>query len=154
MFRPAAMRLHPVFTQVKAWSGEGHPDGIEAMLEFQDQFGEPAKASGDVLFELFQYRKGFPDPRGARVVNPWSASLANVASQRAHWNRASRAYAFQLAYPEIDASQTYVLTATFEAADGGRFFDRIVLEPARPESGAEQPATSPARQPGVRNPEP
>jgi hypothetical protein len=152
MFRAVAMRLHPVFTQVRSWTGGTTPDGIEAMIEFQDEFGEPAKASGEVVFELFQYRKGYPDPRGARVVNPWVAALDTAAAQRAHWNRAGRTYGFQLAYPELSPKGTYVLTATVELSDGGRFFDRIILEPAAKD--LETPATSPARQPEVRNPAP
>ena len=154
MFRAVAMRLHPVFTQIRSWTGAGAPNGIEAMIEFQDQFGEPAKASGEVVFELFQYRKGFPDPRGARVVSPWVAALDSDAAQRAHWSRAGRTYGFQLAYPEINPKATYVLTATFELVGGGRFFDRIVLESAGKDSQTEPPATSPARLPGVRNPAP
>ena len=154
MFGAVAMRLHPVFTQIRSWSGGVAPDGIEAMVEFQDQFGEPAKASGDVVFELFQYRKGYPDPRGDRVVGPWTATLNTVASQYEHWNRASRTYSFKLAYRDIRPKSTYVLTATFELAGGGRFFDRIILEPMTSEPQSEQPASSPARQPGVRNPAP
>lgn len=152
MFRATAMRLHPVFTQIRSWTNGTTPDGIEAMIEFQDQFGEPAKASGDVVFELFQYRKGYPDPRGARVVSPWVATLDTVVAQRVHWNRAGRTYGFQLAFPQINPRTTYVLTATFELAGGGRFFDRLILEPAG--KIAETPTTSPAPESGVRNPAP
>src|SRR6266550_8310566 len=73
LFGPVAMRLHPIFTQVKDWTGDNKPDGIEALVELQDQFGDPTKASGRLVFELFEYRPGFPDPRGKRVVNPWIA---------------------------------------------------------------------------------
>src|ERR1041385_4565024 len=72
MFGPMRMRLHPIFTQVKNWSSGGgsgpgiKPDGIEAELEFQDQFGDPTKAAGKVMFELFSYHQG-PDPRGERL---------------------------------------------------------------------------------------
>src|SRR5690554_6153710 len=48
MFDPAAMRIHPVFTQVKDWTGDGQPDGIEALVELTDQFGDPTKGSGKV----------------------------------------------------------------------------------------------------------
>lgn len=154
MFRPTAMRLHPVFTQTRNWSGGERPEGVEAVVEFQDQFGEPTRASGQVLFELFEYRKGYPDPRGRRVVNPWVASVDSVAAQRVHWNRTGRAYSFQLSYPQINPKATYVLTATFELTGGGRFFDRMILEPPQAEPEASQPATSPAHEPGVRKSEP
>lgn len=153
MFKPAAMRLHPVFTQIRDWTGDGRPDGIEAMIEFQDQFGEPVKAQGSAVLELFDYRPGYPDPRGQRLVNPYLAALDNAAAQRAHWNRATRAYSFQLSYPDVSAKKTYVLTATFQLADGGRFFDRLVLQPPRESLETTRPS-SPARAPGARSSEP
>src|ERR1700712_2827317 len=54
LFGPAAMRIHPIFTQVKDWTGDGHADGIEALIELQDQFGDPTKASGRIIFELYE----------------------------------------------------------------------------------------------------
>lgn len=140
LFGPAAMRIHPIFTQVKDWTGDGRPDGIEALIELQDQFGDPTKASGRVVFELFEYRAYDPDPRGARVVNPWIGELGTIEAQRERWNRTSRTYSFQLAYDQIRIDRPYVLTATFEMSLGGRFFDRIILEPK--EQRLDRPATT------------
>ena len=154
LFKPASMRIHPVFTQVRDWTTDGKPDGVEALIEFQDQFGDPAKASGNMVFEIFAYRPGYPDPRGNRLVNPFLASVENIAAQRDHWNRTSRCYSFQLAWPDVRAQQTYVLTATCELAGGGRFTDMIVLEPLPKEPAGEQPATRPVKQPGVRSLQP
>jgi hypothetical protein len=129
MFTPVAMRLHPVFSAIRDWTADGRPDGIEAMVEFQDQFGEPVKANGTVILELFDYRTGYPDPRGQRVVSPYIAELENASSQRSHWNRAGRAYSFQLSYPDISPRKSYVLTASVQLASGARYTNRIVLEP-------------------------
>ena len=126
---PVSIRIHPTFTQPKSWTGDEKPDGVEALLEVRDRWDEPIRATGRVLFELYDYRTGFPDPRGNRVVNPWAVSLATVEEQAARWDRVSRAYKFQLAYPQIDPKRTYVLTASFET-EGGRLFDRINLGPA------------------------
>jgi hypothetical protein len=128
LFGPAAMRVHPIFTQVKDWTGDGKLDGIEALVELQDQFGDPTKASGRIIFELFEYRAYDPDPRGARLAY-WNAQLDTLAEQRERWNRTSRTYGFTLAYDSIRDDRTYVLAATFELAEGGRFFDRAILEP-------------------------
>jgi hypothetical protein len=125
---PVSIRIHPTFTQPKSWTGDDKPDGIEALLEVRDRWDEPIRATGKVLFELYEYRTGFPDPRGNRVVNPWAASLATVEEQSARWDRVSRAYKFQLAFPQIDPKRTYVLTASFET-EGGRLFDRLNLGP-------------------------
>ena len=148
LFLPTAMRIHPVFTQVRDWTGDGKPDGVDALIEFQDQFGDPVKASGSVVFELFEYQPQSPDVRSKRVVAPFLAAIDNVAAQRDHWNRTSRCYSFQLAWPEVNPMTTYVLAATFEKTGGGRFMGQIILQsgpraPARPAA-----ATRPAAQPG------
>lgn len=147
LFAPTSMRLHPVFTQVRDWTGDGQPDGIEAVVEIQDQFGDPVKASGRILFELYTYRAYNPDPRGQRLANPWEGRLDSIEDQRARWNRVNRAYIFQLAYPDAKASGDYVLGATFELSTGGRFFDRTIIEGERKKPGA---TTGPSPLP-VRN---
>ena len=127
MFGPERMRLHPIFTQVKDWTGDGVPDGIEAEVEFQDQFDDPTKAAGKMIFELYHYRPGYADPRGERAGTPWVAELLTLEQQRGHWNRTSRTYSFQLAMPGISPKHGYVVTAMFEHIDGRRFFGHVVL---------------------------
>ena len=143
MFGPVTMRIHPIFTQIKDWTGDDKPDGIEALIELQDQFGDPTKASGRVIFELFEYRPYDPDPRGLRLAY-WNAQLFTLADQRERWNRTSRTYGFTLAYDQIRDDRSYVLAATFEMAGGGRFFDRMILEPR------ERPSEFPASEPTTR----
>jgi hypothetical protein len=132
LFAPTGMRVHPIFTQIADWTHSGKPDGIEAQLEFTDQFGDPTKASGRVLFELFDYRKDSPDPRGKRLGR-WVGSLASLGEQRDRWNTTLRTYRFQLDFPAVSTTQSYVLTAIFELGSGGRFFDSIVLPAHAPE---------------------
>jgi hypothetical protein len=131
LFVPTEMRIHPIFTRVTNLTTpgkpEGKPDGIEAQLEFDDQFGDPVKASGQVLFELFEYRKQ-PPFTGKRVGGPWVASLATPADQRDKWEKALRTYRFPLSFPGVVPTQDYVLTATFELTGGGRFpVSKLVL---------------------------
>ena len=125
---PVSVRVHPSFTQVDDWTGDGKPDGIEALLEIRDRWNEPIRATGGVLFELYAYRNGYPDPRGRRLANPWVVSLATVEDQTERWDRVSRAYKFRLEYPQVDPEHTYVLTASFET-EGGRLFDRLNMGP-------------------------
>jgi len=128
MFGPARMRIHPIFTQVKNFSGDStKPDGIEAELEFEDQFGDPTKAAGTVRFELFSHAHNDPDPRCDRL-HQWSGALLTLEQQQLRWNRTSRTYSFQLAAPSISLYRTYVLTAMFEKEGGGRFFSRVILQ--------------------------
>src|SRR3954463_16790102 len=64
---PVSIRIHPTFTQVKNWGGPtDKPDGSGARLGVGDGGGEPIRATGKVIFELYEYRKGHPDPRGER----------------------------------------------------------------------------------------
>lgn len=160
LFGPVSMRLHPIFSQVKDWSGDGRPDGVEALVELQDQFSDPTKASGRVVFELFDYQPYNPERRGERIVNPWIGYLETLDEQRDRWNRTSRTYSFQLENKDIQPSKTYVLTAEFQLSGGGRFFDQIILEGRRGESESLfPPATTPSFNPapdgpGTRTPQP
>lgn len=148
MFGPAAVRIHPTFTVIRDWTGDGKPDGIEATLEVEDQFDDPTRTTGRVMFELYDYRKDSPQFRGNRIGGPWVAFLNTTAQQQEHWNPALRAYTFQLAYPKISAKQYYVLTvqldlngpvsattpSTRAATHPGRLFDQLIIEP---QSGEE-----------------
>ena len=153
LFDPTGMRIHPIFTQTKDFNTDGQADGVEALIEFQDQFGDATKAAGRVIFELFEYRKTSPDPRGRRLAGPWVASLQTEAEQRSRWDRTSRTYNFQLNDPGIQADRPYVLSAIFELTGGGRFFDRIVL-PGRKVEEKEREQFGPSSAPGSRTSQP
>jgi hypothetical protein len=127
LFGPATMRLHPIFTSVKNWSGGPAPDGIEALLELQDQFGDPTKASGTVIFALYQFKKFDPQRKGALLVE-WVGDLTTLQAQRDRWNRTSRTYGFQLACGGLTLDQNYLLTAEFQLTSGGRLFNQLVIQ--------------------------
>ncbi|HEX4124070.1 MAG TPA: hypothetical protein VHY37_05025 [Tepidisphaeraceae bacterium] len=130
MFGPAYMRIHPTFTHLTAGSEESGVHGVDAVIEFQDQFGEPTRSSGTVIFELYRYRPSDPNPLGVRIAH-WEASLDTKDEQLSHWNPAVRGYSFTLEYDKIDADNSYVLTAQVNRGGGsgsGRFFSKLVLE--------------------------
>jgi hypothetical protein len=140
LFGPVSMKLD-TFSKVRDWNNDGVPDGIEALIEFDDRFGDRTKAAGTVIFELYDYRPYWPDPRGPRLANPWTASLTTYEEQKAHWETASGAYMFRLAFDQAQWNHDYVLTATFQSAAGNRFFSRIVLQRQQPDTH-ESPAAS------------
>ena len=105
MFGPASIRIHPTFTQPRDWTGDGKLDGIEATLEVQDAFGEPTRATGRVMFELYDYERSSPDVRGRRIGGPWIEFLNTRDQQQARWNAALRAYTFQLPFPNIRSNR-------------------------------------------------
>lgn len=154
MFGPSAMRIHPIFTQIKDWTNDGQPDGIEALIEFSDRFEDPTKAAGRVLFELYEYRRDSPDPRGKRLADPWVGSIVTLTEQKEHWSRTSGTYSFRLMYDPIRLDHNYVLQATFERTAGGRFFDKIILVGQSQEIKRVEPATLPGTAPSGRTPQP
>ena len=166
LFGPASMRLHPIFTTVKNWTGGTAPDGIEALIELQDQFGDPTKASGTVIFELYQFKKFDPNRKG-QLLAQWVGDLSTLEAQRDRWNRTSRTYGFQLAIGGIQIDQNYLLTAEFQLSNGKRLFNQLVLQqqitPTKynipdfglppsttaPSNGEFAPTTSPASAPAL-----
>lgn len=142
IFAPIDIRLHP-FTAIKDWTGDNRIDGVEALVELQDRFRDPTKATGTCLFELYEYRRNFPDQRGERLA-AWRGSLLTLEEQRAHWNRISRTYSFQLTYPQISANKSYVLQVWFEST-GKRLTNQVVLE--QQERKSDSPTTVPVTRP-------
>jgi len=155
MFGPMSMKIDPIFTKISDWTGDGKPDGIEVSIGFEDRFEDPTKAAGRVIFELYEYRREDPDARGKSVTDPWVGSINTLAEQKAHWFATGRTYTFQLSYDQIRANRNYVLTAQFDRAAGGRFFDKIVLVGENPkETKRVQPSSLPGTAPGGRSPQP
>jgi hypothetical protein len=153
LFGPVAMKLD-TFSKVKDWSGGGKPEGVEALVEFDDRSGDRTKSAGTVLFELYDYRPNWPDPRGARMVNPWTASLSSYDQQKAHWERASGAYIFRLACDGLQWNHNYVLSATFESSPGNRFFSQIILRAQSAENRVEPTTNQSESGLGRRAPQP
>jgi hypothetical protein len=144
MFGPAAMRFS-TFTKVRDWTEDKAADGVDVHMEMLDQFGDPTKASGTILFELYEYRAGEPEMRGPRRAR-WPVALLTVDDQRQHWKKISRTYSFKLNYTGLDAGRKYVLTAMFEGANGGRLFAQTVPTPQEEPSGATtRETTQPSR---------
>ncbi len=130
MFAPVTLRIHPIFTAPKDWTGDGGIDGIEALVELTDGFGDPTKARGQIVFELFQLRRYNPDPRGV-PLETWVMPINTLAEQKLHWRRIGGAYAFQLPYPQVAGYGGTVLSAEMTFTGGGRLRDQIVLNAKR-----------------------
>lgn len=154
-FGPSTMLIHRVWTQIKDSNGDGQPDGIDAVIEFRDQFGDPTKAAGTVMFELFEYRQADPDPRGQRLGDPWIGSIVSLAEQQAAWSTITRSYRFQLRTDQIKPDRSYVLAAMYQPQAGDRLFAQILLQPLPKETKPVAPASTEAvTQPTTRTPQP
>jgi len=152
MFGPSSMRIHPAFTQVKNWSGDSKMDGIEVVLEMQDQFGEPTRAAGTLRFELWTYREAADERRGTQLAHPWIFGLNTRSEQNAHWNPVERGYTFQLPFDKISGERRYVLTAQLDRPEG-RLFDQLIVEPSDRDSikGERHAVRAPTHAPGHSN---
>jgi hypothetical protein len=128
MFGPAGMRIHPIFTEPKDFDGNGSIDGIEALVELTDQFGDSTKASGQVMFELHTYRKYAADPRG-HLLETWAFPIHTLKEQKEHWRRIGGAYSFQLPYPGLLGirEKTVTLSAEVTLDAGGRLNDQVIV---------------------------
>ncbi len=127
MFAPTKLRIHPVFSKISDWTGDGKADGIDVLVEFQDAFGDTCKGRGTLNFELFGFADESPDSRGRRICDPWLVEIASADQQRQRWSRTGRGYSFRLAVDRISAADRYVLAGTFSQAGGQRLFDRLVI---------------------------
>lgn len=127
MFDPVQLKIHPVFTKVSDWSGDGKPDGIEVLAEFRDSFGDPTKAAGSFVFEVFAYQPNSADPRGPRLANAFVGPVDTPETQRQRWSNTSRCYAFRLSFDDVSSKRAYVLSATFTPVGAKRLFDQMVL---------------------------
>lgn len=127
-FVPASMHASPVFTKTADFDGDGQFDGIEAVVEIQDRFGDPTKAAGRFLFQIYALKPYNPDSRGERIAGPFEGRVDTAQDQRNRWSKVNRAYIFQLAFPGALVSSDYVLETMFETPDGRRLTDRLTLE--------------------------
>ena len=127
-FKPASMHLSSAFTKVTDFDGDGAPDGVEAVVELQDRFGDATKAAGRIVFQVYAYKPVNPDTRGIPIAGPFEGRVDSIQDQRNRWSRVNRAYIFQLAFPNAALDHDYVVDAMFESTDGKRLFDRMTIE--------------------------
>jgi hypothetical protein len=143
LFAARTVKIHPVFTRIADWTGDGKFDGIDALVELRDQFGDTTKGAGTFTFELFEMRQDRPEGKGRRVSAPWRAEVVTPEQQRARWSKTSRCYTFRLQSPEA-ARGSHVLGVTYAPAGGGpRSFDQVVLTAREPDAAIGDAATQP-----------
>ncbi|HEY2587841.1 MAG TPA: hypothetical protein VGI81_19000, partial [Tepidisphaeraceae bacterium] len=111
--------------------------------------GEPTRATGRAMFELFGYRKDSPEVRGGRIGGPWIFSLNSRGQQQEHWNPALRAYTFQLPFPQANKGEYYVLTVQFDLNTTASLSQPAVAASTEPTT---EPTTEPATQPAATQP--
>lgn len=124
MLGPEQLRINPTFTRLA-------DEGVQIDVELIDAFGDPTKGAGQLTFALFEYEASGDSIRGEAVGAPETFDLSTVQGQRDHWQSVVRTYRVVLRRPGLDASQPYLLEATYRPSgpDEPRLFDQQVLRP-------------------------
>lgn len=149
MFAAREVKIHPVFTRITDWTGDGKLDGIDTLVELRDRFGDTTKGAGTFTFELYELKTDRPNSRGERVSDPWQAEVLTEHQQTARWSKTSRCYAFRLQSPEA-IKGSHVFSVTYAPAGGGpRSFDQVVLTAREPEAQTDNSAGTPTTAPAA-----
>jgi hypothetical protein len=136
---PRAVKIQP-FTRVASFDGDEVPDGILAVVQPQDRFGDPVKAAGFFYFELWTYRQASQERKGERLAY-WERTIASSSEVDLYWTRAMM-YEFQLAWTRgleaIQPNRKYVLTVAYRTPWDETIRDEHVFEFILP----DQPMTA------------
>lgn len=128
-YSPRSIKILP-FTKPRAFDMKDDiPDGIAVSLRPMDAQGDPAKAYGTFMFELYSYRTAAGDRKG-QLLQTWSQPILDPDDQRKFWERVTSTYEFQLdwAGSPIPPQMKYVLVASFQAPGSERLFDEFEFE--------------------------
>lgn len=128
-YSPRSIKLLP-FTKPRSFDNDLIPDGIGVSLQTLDAAGDPVKAYGTFLFELYHYRPASQDHRG-KLIQTWTQPVRDLKDQERFWEKVTDTYEFQLSWEgnPIPTQKKFVLAASFEPGPGGdRLFDEIEFE--------------------------
>lgn len=142
-YSPTQIQLLP-FTKVRSFDDDIIPDGLAVSLRPLDGAGDPVKAYGSFLFELYAYRPATATHRGERLQS-WTQTIRTPEDQRRFWERVTSTYEFQLAWEgnPLPNNEKYLLAASFEAPGAERLFDEYEFEfRLNPQTAVEEASAS------------
>ncbi|HPF41609.1 MAG TPA: hypothetical protein P5081_16570 [Phycisphaerae bacterium] len=144
-YSPATIQILP-FTKVRSFDDDIVPDGLAVSLRPLDGAGDPVKAYGSFLFELYAFRPATATHRGERLQS-WTQTIRTPEDQRTFWERVTSTYEFQLAWEgnPLPNNQKYLLSASFEAPGAERLFDEYEFEFRLNPQATAQDATASAQ---------
>jgi hypothetical protein len=127
-YSPASIKILP-FTKPRSFDDDAIPDGIGLSLRPLDAAGDPVKAYGTFIFELYEYRPALGTHRGA-LLQTWTQPVSSPEDQRKFWERVTSTYEFQLSWEgrPIPPQKKHIIVASFQAAGGERLFDEYEFE--------------------------
>lgn len=127
-YSPQSIKVLP-FTKPRSFDDDALPDGVGVSLRPQDGQGDPVKAYGTFLFELFAYQPGLGTHRG-ELLQTWNQPVLGPEDQKKFWERVTSTYEFQLSWEgkPIPPQSKYILVASFQAPGSERLFDEYEFE--------------------------
>ncbi len=127
-YSPRSIKVLP-FTKPRSFDDDAIPDGIGVSLRPLDGAGDPVKAYGTFMFELFARRPASGNHRG-ELLQAWTQPVASPDDQKQFWERVTSTYEFQLSWEgkPLPPQQHYILAASFQAPGSERLFDEYEFE--------------------------
>ncbi len=127
-YSPRSIKIQP-FTKPRSFDEDAIPDGIAVSLRTLDATGDPVKAYGVFIFELYAYRGALGDRKG-QLIQSWTQPVLDTKDQKQFWERITASYEFQLSWEgrPIAPQQKYILTASFQSPGSERLFDQYEFE--------------------------
>jgi hypothetical protein len=127
-YSPTAIKILP-FTKARSFDDDAIPDGIGVSLRPLDSAGDPVKAYGTFIFELFAYKQALGSHRG-ELLQSWTQPVLGPTDQKKFWERVTSTYDFQLSWEgkPIAPDRRYVLTASFQSRGSDRLFDEYQFD--------------------------
>lgn len=127
-YSPRSVKILP-FTKPRDFDNDGLPDGIGVSLRPLDGSGDPVKAYGVFVFELYGYRPASGDHRG-ELLQTWQQPVTSPNDQKQFWERVTSTYEFQLSWEgqPVPPQKKYILTVSFQSPGSERLFDEYEFE--------------------------
>ncbi len=95
-YSPTAIRILP-FTKPRSFDEDTIPDGVSVSLRPLDSAGDPVKAYGVFIFELYGYKAALGNHRG-EMIQQWTQPVLGPDAQKRFWERVTSTYEFQLSW--------------------------------------------------------
>ena len=127
-YSPRSIKVLP-FTKPRSFDDDVIPDGIGVSLRPLDEAGDPVKAYGTFMFELYAYKKAIGTHKGDLLAN-WTQPVLDTGDQKQFWERVTSTYEFQLSWEgkPLPPGSKYVLVASFQSPGSERLFDEYEFE--------------------------
>jgi len=126
---PKSVHIWPG-TKIASFDDDEIPDGILAVVQPEDQFGDPIKAAGLFYFELWTYQQASAERKGRRLAF-WSHVIDSAERLELHWTPAQM-YEFQLGWTGgaegIAPDKSYLLTVTYRTPWDTQMQDQMRLD--------------------------